>query len=307
MLSSYSDIIRLIPKHKLKSFHQVSAYRGVAQVILEWTIIIAAAVFCESYFSWPLYILVWALIGGRLLGLGILMHDATHGSLHPNKKVNDFFGDVLCSWPLFISLRTYRAKHLAHHKWLNSDKDPDFIGKVDDNWSFPISRWRLFRIMIVQLLGLGVIDTFRVMYKNPVVEKKQPAPLWYTLTRIGFYLLVIGALVSLGLWKQMFLYWIIPFLTWTQFANKLRRLAEHSAVKGRNPDFQTRTTIHGLISRIFLAPNQIAYHNEHHILPGIPSYHLPAVYQEIQKHEEAREALHVSHSYREVLKEMVLD
>ncbi len=305
MLSSYSDIIRLIPKHKLKSFLQVSAHRGIAHVILEWTIIIGAAVFCELNFSWPLYLVIWALIGGRLLGLGILMHEATHGLIHPNKKVNDFFGDVLCSWPLFISLRTYRAKHLAHHKWLNTEKDPDYIGKADDNWSFPLSKWKFTRIMFAQLLGLGIIDTFRVMYTRPVVEKKKPAPLWYSIARVLFYLLVIASFIALGLWKQMFLYWIIPFMTWTQFANKLRRLAEHSGIEGKKPEFQIRTTIHGLLSRIFLVPNHVSYHIEHHIHAAIPFYRLPEVHRELQKNEEVRKVMHVSHSYREVLGEIL--
>ena len=70
------------------------------------------------------------------------------------------------------------------------------------------------------------------------------------------------------------LYWLIPFFTWTQIANRLRRVAEHSAVEGKSYDLQTRTTKHGILVRIFLSPKFISYHNEHHIYPGIPCYNL---------------------------------
>lgn len=160
--------------------------------------------------------------------------------------------------------------------------------------------------MLTQLLGLGIIESMRVMYNNPVVEKKKASPVWYKLVRVLFYLSVVGTFIGLGLWKQMFLYWIIPFLTWTQFANRLRRLAEHSGIEGKEPDFQIRTTVHGPLARLFLAPNNVAYHIEHHILPGVPQYNLPDLHHEIMKQEDIRQKLHVSNSYSEVLKEMVV-
>jgi fatty acid desaturase len=39
--------------------------------------------------AWPITLpLVVMVVGGRQLGLFILMHDAAHGLLHPNRRVN---------------------------------------------------------------------------------------------------------------------------------------------------------------------------------------------------------------------------
>jgi fatty acid desaturase len=266
---------------------------------------VGAAFLCERYFSWPLYLLTGALIGGRLLGLGILMHDAVHGLLHPNKQVNEILGDVLCSWPLWISLRSYRQKHLAHHRWVNTQKDPDYIGKTDSNWNFPMPLGKFARIMLIQLTGLGVFESFRVMSNTTLKEGKEPSPRWYKAVRFGFYFTVIGAFVAAGLWKEMLLYWLVPFFTWTQFANRLRRVAEHSAVEGMEKEFQTRTTIHGWIARLFLAPNNIGYHNEHHLLPGVPWYRLPQTHKAFGQFDDARAHMHTAHSYQNVLKEII--
>ena len=103
------------------------------------------------------------------------------------------------------------------------------------------------------------------------------------------------------------LYWMIPFFTWTQIANRLRRVAEHSAVEEKSHDLQTRTTKHGILVRIFLSPKFISYHNEHHIYPGIPCYNLRKAHSVLNEDELVRNSLHVSNSYYEVYKECILD
>ncbi|MEE9329997.1 MAG: fatty acid desaturase, partial [Parvularculaceae bacterium] len=68
----------------------VSRWRGLALVAHCWGVI-GLAIWVSVAVPNPL---VWLaaviIIGGRQLGLAILMHDAAHGLLHPNKPVNDF-------------------------------------------------------------------------------------------------------------------------------------------------------------------------------------------------------------------------
>jgi fatty acid desaturase len=82
-----------------------SSWRGLVLVAHAWAVIVAAG---AMFVLWPnplTYLLAVMLIGARQLGLAILMHEAAHGGLHPNLKVNDWVGEWLCAarparpWP----------------------------------------------------------------------------------------------------------------------------------------------------------------------------------------------------------------
>ncbi len=93
--------------------------------------------------------------------------------------------------------------------------------------------------------------------------------------------------------------------TGVQLLNRVRRIAEHSGIPDRPLEIQTRTTIHGLGSRLFLSPKNIAYHNEHHLYPGVPLYRLPELHRELMSSPVARENLQVTHSYLGLYRELV--
>ena len=84
------------------------------------------------------------LIGARQLGLTILMHDAAHGALHPNAKVNDFLGHWLAGAPMGGHLKAYRQYHLTHHRFAQQEEDPDLILSKP----FPVTRTSLRRKII---------------------------------------------------------------------------------------------------------------------------------------------------------------
>src|SRR5579871_4056825 len=85
-----------------------SSWRGLALVAHAWAVIGAATVMAVT---WPVTIpLAVAIIGARQLGLAILMHDAAHGALHPDPKVNDWVAEHLCGGGLYA----YRNYHLQH-------------------------------------------------------------------------------------------------------------------------------------------------------------------------------------------------
>jgi fatty acid desaturase len=103
----------------------------------------------------------------------------------------------------------------------------------------------------------------------------------------------------------LLLYWIIPFATWTQVANRLRRIAEHSSIEGYDHSMQTRTTTHNWFVRLFFAPKNINLHNEHHLCPGVPCYNLPKLHKEFMNNEDIRNSLYVSKSYKDVYNDCI--
>lgn len=306
----YSDpkeIRKSIGVNAIKKYHQVNTLRGIGAIIFEWSIIIGVAILCEMYFYWPLYLIAVIVIGARYLALGLIMHEAVHSLISKNRELNDWLGELLCAWPLFISMRSYKVKHLAHHAWLNTDQDPDFTAKINPNWRYPMRLPKFLKIILIQLSGIGMFETFTVMSSAQMKTKKKKSPVWYHLLRVLFYISIIFTFVWFEKGTVLLMYWIIPFATWTQVANRMRRIAEHSGVEGKSPAMQTRTTIHGLLGRFLLAPKNISYHNEHHLYPSVPSYYLPKLHKDLINHSEVKESLHISKTYRDVYKDCIVN
>ena len=120
-----------------------SHWRGLWLVLHCWGVIGLAMVVGVL---WPVTIPLGVLVvGARQLGLFILMHDAAHGLLHPNRRVNDWVAHGLCS----SSLHAYRPYHLQHHRYVQQAEDPDLPLSAP----FPISRASLRRKLLRDLSG----------------------------------------------------------------------------------------------------------------------------------------------------------
>lgn len=305
-LNSTKEIRKLIPRDQIGQLHNVNNWIGVASIILEWALIVGVVLLFEFYFTWYLYPLVVVFLGARYLALGLIMHEAVHHLIVKNEKVNDWLAEIFCAWPVLVSMRSYKVKHLAHHAWLNTDDDPDFTAKSDPNWRYPMRRLKFLGVIATQISGLGVFETIRVMSSGQMKVTKEKTPIWYHLLRLTFYASIITGFIISGNGLILVLYWVVPFFTWTQIANRFRRIAEHSAIDDKSLDLQTRTTKHGLLTRIFLSPKFISYHNEHHIYPGIPCYNLRKAHKILNQNEQVKRSLHVSDSYSAVYKECIL-
>jgi fatty acid desaturase len=61
---------------------------------------------------------------------------------------------------------------------------------------------------------------------------------------------------------------------------RIRAIAEHSMISDpTDPLANTRTTLANWLERIFLAPNRVNYHLEHHLFMGMPLYSLPKLHR----------------------------
>ena len=235
---------------------------------------------------WPITIpLAVVLIGNRQLGLFILMHDAAHGALHANRKVNDFVGKWFCG----TDLHAYRAYHLQHHRFVQQTDDPDLILSAP----FPISRDSLKRKMMRDLTGqtffkqrLGTLAA-ALKARKPgasllavlIVELKRQ-PHFYFQNAVG--LLLFSAA---GLWWAWVLMWLLPMMTWLPLITRLRNISEHALVAQNEPDplRHARTTHANLLERVLIAPYWVNYHCEHHMFTQIACWKLPLAHKILRR------------------------
>ena len=264
-----------------------SSWRGLWLVAHCWAVI-GAAMWAGA--TWPVLIpLAVVVIGTRQLGLFILMHDAAHGGLHRNRRVNDGVATWLCS----STLRAYRPYHLQHHRYVQQAEDPDLVLSAP----FPISRASFARKVWRDLSG----QTFVKQRFGPVVQRLRQRVAGGTATllpelgrelgRDGRFLLgnALGLAVfaAAGVGWVWLLMWLLPMATWLPLVSRIRNIAEHALVAQDEADplRQARTTLASWVERALIAPYWVNYHAEHHLFTQIPSWNLAEAHALLQQQQ----------------------
>jgi fatty acid desaturase len=258
----------------------LSRWRGIWLVLHGWmTVALAAFGGAAAWdYHWLAGILVTplalAILGGRQLGLSILMHDGAHGLLHPNRKANNWLGQ----WPTGAAtgsdLFAYRAYHLTHHKFTQQPEDPDLSLSAP----FPTSRDSLRRKFIRDLTGQTFYKQRRAQFTAALRGAGTNAH------TVGRFLILQAILLTISLlvwgWTP-FLLWLLALATTFQLFLRIRNIAEHACTPtgSGDPFTHARTTYAGLIARATVAPYWVNYHSEHHLFMGVPCYNLAATHR----------------------------
>ena len=283
-----------------------SSWKGLALVAHAWLVIglaMAAAVAAPGWWKLAAIPLAIIVIGGRQLGVAILMHDASHAALHPNLKVNDWVGNHLTTGGLI----DYRNYHLAHHKFAQQAEDPD----LGLSAPFPITRLSLRRKIVRDLTGQTYWkQRWSGLFKR-IATRKPDEPLWPILKAavLGRRRFLTGMVVTIavtapfGLWWVWPVLWLVPQATWLPMITRLRNIAEHANVARNEPDplRHARTTHAGWLARAFIAPYFVNYHCEHHMFMHVPCYNLPRAHR-LLKAKGVLDRMLTSPGYLDVLR-----
>ena len=256
-----------------------SSFMGIALVLHCWLVIAAAM---AIGIAWPLTIPVMVMIiGNRQLGLFILMHDAAHGLLHANRKVND----TLALWFCGSELNIYRPYHLQHHRFVQQTEDPDLVLSAP----FPITPQSLRRKILRDLTGQTFFKqrfgALAASLKSPPQGSSRFGLLAAEAKKQRIFLLTNAAgfaIFSLaGFWWAWLVMWLLPMATWLPLVSRLRNLAEHALIvqNGTNPLRHARTTHANFVERALIAPYWVNYHCEHHMFTQLPCWQLPAAHR----------------------------
>jgi fatty acid desaturase len=292
-----------LDKEQLHALSQVNPLISSCHILLEWTAVVVAAALCQHFWNPLLYVLAVAFIGARQHALLILMHDGTHYRLFRNRRINDWMTELLLAWPHLVTMRSYRENHLAHHNYVNTESDPDWLRKKDNpEWHFPQSLRSLLSIFARDLVGIGGLNLIRLA-SSLSSTARMPGKAFVRI-RLAFYVIVLGALIGSGCGKALLLYWVVPFFTWLILIMRIRSIAEHFAIEaGTSAYRQTRTTYAGLLARLFVAPKNVNYHIEHHFFPSVPFFRLPQLHAALMANREFAQSAHITQSYTKMVME----
>ncbi|HJU11798.1 MAG TPA: fatty acid desaturase family protein, partial [Candidatus Binataceae bacterium] len=241
-------------KEHLQALSQVNPAISTCHILLEWTAVVLAASLTQRFWNPLLYLVVVAFIGARQHAMLILMHDGTHYRLFRNRRLNDWITELLLAWPHLVTMRSYRENHLAHHNYVNTQKDPDWLRKEgNDEWQFPQTTAKLFGIFVRDLIGIGGLNLIRLA--SSLSSAASAPSKAFSRIRLAFYMVILGGMIAAGCGKILLMYWVIPYFTWLILIMRIRSIAEHFAINGSDDAYgQTRTTHAGILARVFIAP-----------------------------------------------------
>jgi fatty acid desaturase len=299
-----------------RALTRVSGWRGVWLIVHAWLMvaIIAGGTTWLWQWQWAAGLaatpFALALLGGRQLGLAILMHDGAHGLLHPNRRLNNWLGEWPSGAAVGSDLQSYRAYHLTHHRYTQQPEDPD----LGLSAPFPTTRASLWRKVVRDLTGQTFLNQRRMQFalalrgaralfaRQSAAERAAgrgteagtpfnrggtaglsapvaPSSTLTVATAVGRFLLMQAILLALALltvgWIAYAL-WLAALMTMFQLALRIRNIAEHActATGPGDPFSHARTTQANWWERATVAPYWVNFHAEHHLFMGVPCYRL---------------------------------
>jgi fatty acid desaturase len=283
----------VLSRDEIRAFTRGSNVAGAFAIAWAW-LVIAGCFVSLALVPHPLvFVAVVIVLGGRQLALAVAMHEAAHGTLFRTRWLNDTLGDWLCGRPTWSDMARYRKHHLGHHAHTGTERDPDLGLALAE----PMTRASLARKIlrdisgasgVRRVLALLAIDAELLVFDvggNPTRAPRRS--LGYHLGALARHAwkpavanaVLFAILVAAG-HAWVFSAWVVAYMTMFSLVLRVRSLAEHACTaRTANQLHNTRTTHASLFARITFAPLNVNYHLEHHLLPTVPWWRLPALHR----------------------------
>ncbi|MET4083510.1 beta-carotene ketolase (CrtW type) [Pedobacter sp. UYP30] len=204
-------------------------------VIASW---LGSLIFLVNWqFSWanPLvYIMIFVQMH-LFTGLFITAHDAMHGTISSNKKLNNFFGSLAVFLYAGFFYRNLYKKHHLHHSDVHTALDPDYSQNGFFKWYF---HFMMNYVTVIQLVIMAV--AFNVL------------KIWFDQS-------------------NLLLFWVLPSLLSTL---QLFYFGTYLPHKGEHDNEYYASTLRKNHFVAFITCYFFGYHLEHHQQPYLPWWQL---------------------------------
>ena len=288
-----SAIEAVIPSRELTALERPSWRATTATLALLWLEIVALLVAANLLGRLPL---VWAILAGivvvgliatRINALNVVMHEASHGFLARNRSLNDRLCNATASWWMLHSVEEYRPTHRLHHRYLNSERDPDLA-----SYLVPDTPGGLTRLVVQDVTGITALKRAMTLLRGgdtdgTSVRRSTRTVVGNLVGKALTQAIVLGQfLLFQGWWTGVLFYavfWLVPVLCLFPLILRLKTIAEHFDPRLRLPDelWVARTSKAGRVQNHVLGA-QMEYHFEHHVLPTIPFRGLKRVHRRLE-------------------------
>ena len=271
------DLRDVLSEQEIDTLRTSNNWAGMRIIAFDWLVIIGIF-WITAHFPNPLtIILAVILLGGRQLALGIIVHETGHRSLFTDQKINDICGNWLAGYWVFSDKDAYMRNHLKHHQFTGTPEDPDLPNYKDYPVSTNSLKRKITRDLTAQVGWRRMTSVARSIARLPRLKPN----IRQTVSRsLALNLTMLLVMSALGV-PWLFLLWITAFMTSHMLVTRIRQIAEHAAVDHFNLDvrFNTRTIYTSPMERLLIAPHQINFHLEHHLMASVPIYNLKRLHE----------------------------
>ena len=241
-----------------KEFIERNTLRGLRAVCRDW-LVIAGAISLSIYIEhWAVWVASVWVIGIMQFALAeAVLHEASHYNLFRSRHLHRRL-QFLYAWPFMQTMNDYQAEHLAHHKYLMTERDQTSV----DYKMYGLAKREPNLFFIWFIKPFTFYPTWHYLrHGNAALDRANWVPLGL------FWIAVGGLFVALGQAQYFLLYWIVPLLWVYPILNYWSEIEEHY-----NTSDGSRSNLSRVIN--FLTHNE-GYHTVHHRYPTIPFYNLP--------------------------------
>lgn len=306
MVSSKIRPLDILNESQLSEIRQKNDLRNIFALLFDWGLMIIGLYAFYNYPSFLSFFASLVVIGSRQFALAVLAHDGAHNLLFSNSKINDFMSQWFCAYPIFQDNRVYRPYHLKHHRFTETENDPDLSLSAP----FPITKKSFFRKVLRDITGVTGYKRYSSSLVSVLNTEANNTPekiqkIWSKIHGFLIVNLTIFVLISLFFhWSLFFLLWWLPAFTYYSLIIRIRNIAEHCVTPGESDFDITRTTRASLIMRFLLAPHRVNFHLEHHLFMMCPWYNLPKAHS-MMIENGYKDKMCLENSYRSVLTKAV--
>lgn len=305
------DVLR---REEIRALTARSDLRGALAIAGTWGGI-AATFAVLAWLPHPVtFAVAVVILGRRQLALVVLMHEASHGTLFATRWCNDVLTDWVCARPMWTDVARYRRHHARHHAHTGTEDDPDRSLTAP----FPIAPASLRRKVardavglsgLKRMYGLLLMDAELLSYTVAADPRRLPwrgalaharAVLRHASGVVVTNALLAGALALAG-HAWLYAAWACAYLTAHSVFLRVRAMSEHACTEGVGPLETTRTTRAGWLARLTVAPLDVNFHVEHHLLASVPWFRLRQMHG-ILVERGVIPAASLASSYRDVLR-----
>lgn len=257
-------------RSELRKIPNLRSGLAVVLVVAEPVAIVWLAIAVSHPAMW---VLAFFLMGRQYARFASLGHEAVHRTLFTNKRLNDFVGRWILSYPSWVPFELYRRAHMDHHRDEMGPKEPDMALYR----AYPISPASFRRKLLRDATGRTGFKLFKGLVRA-AFRRKPPA-----MKIMACQIAILALFIALGRPELYLLLWWLPHNTVWRVINRLRSVAEHGGLM-RSAD--RRQTTHDVkqswLASFWLVPFNIGYHLAHHVDMGVPNWNLPKLQAELE-------------------------
>ncbi|AZC18575.1 fatty acid desaturase [Pseudomonas sp. CMR5c] len=273
-----------------------------------WTVMLWVADMLVLVLAWNLWLssstglqlLGLVLAGVATLQIYLILHEALHGAISENRRVNNFIGH--CNgWLIALPFLVRRRFHTAHHTWTSHPlNDPENRGMIEKFSVMTKKQERTLEFMWKHWIPMIAANHFLLNWRAPFIARAKGDNSPRILKEIRFarlylvaYLAMAGVALYFGHLADLVMFYLIIWL-FLFFMVELLNLPHHAEapLQAKDADrlqyWEQDVVSHDcknlpLWSRFIILNFNL--HIVHHAFPSVPWYRLAEAHKLLHEHE----------------------